>query len=463
MNRLLQAYFPVRTLCLLGSEIAFIFLAFAAAAVLQMGLDDTTRMLTHDQWVFKLGIITAMLVPCMYYFDLYDNVILGNRRELVARMVQAIGIVSLLLAFLYSFLPALQFGDGISLMGLLLGGAALIGARGLFLLINNSNRFHERSVILGDGRLAHLLAKAIQHRPELGLRIIDLRAERQNNGVSSAPSTQKDLTQLPEIVELHQIRRIILAPNDRRGHLPLELLLQLKKCGIRIDDGADLYEGITGKVALEIRTLSSLLFSRAFRPSKLRLIYKRTFSIVGAFVGLALCAPLMVLVAIAIRLESTGPIIFRQKRVGKDAKPFVLYKFRSMYSNSDQDQGSRPAAERDDRFTKVGRLIRRARIDELPQLYNILRGEMYFVGPRPFVGAHEDEFSVKIPFYSQRWAVRPGATGWAQVNRGYCVTVEDNAEKLAYDLFYIKNMSIGLDLFILFKTIKILLLGRGSR
>ena len=265
------------------------------------------------------------------------------------------------------------------------------------------------------------------------------------------------------LVESQRIRRIILATNDRRGKLPLELLLQLKKCGIRIDDGADLYEGITGKVPLEIRTLSSLLFSRAFRPSKLLLIYKRTFSIIGAFFGLLICAPLMAVVAIAIRLDSRGPVIFRQKRVGKDSRTFVLYKFRSMYIGLDQDQGQRPAAEGDTRFTRVGRLLRRARIDELPQLYNILRGEMYFVGPRPFLGAHEDALAAKIPFYGQRWAVRPGATGWAQVNRGYCATIDDNTEKLAYDLFYIKNMSIGLDLFILFKTIKILLLGRGSR
>ena len=463
MNRLLT-YFPLRTLCLVGSEVALVVLAFIGAMIVQFGVSDATRILTYEQGFFKLGIISAMFVVYLYYFDLYDNVVLNNRRELLGRMVQVIGTVSLTLALLYSLNPALLLAHGISLMGILLGGGALIGARGLFLLLNNSTHFVERSLVLGDGPLAHVVAREIKHRPELGIRIVGAfgAADSRNQGPISI--LRDCLADLPQIVELQHIKRIILTPSDRRGKLPLELLLQLKKRGIRIDDGAEFYESVTGKVPLEVLTLSSLLFSRAFRLSRLLLIYKRTFSILGAFLALLICAPLMAVVAIAIRLDSSGPAIFRQKRVGKDAKTFVLYKFRSMYSGgSEQDQNERPAIEGDDRFTRIGRWLRRTRIDELPQLYNILRGEMYFVGPRPFVRAHEDELAAKIPFYSQRWAVRPGATGWAQVNRGYCATVDDNAEKLAYDLFYIKNMSIGLDLFILFKTIKIMLLGRGSR
>lgn len=463
MNRLLHAYFPLRTLCLMGLEIALILLAFVAAMVLQTGVSGATHMLAYGQGILRFFVIAMLFLACMYYFDLYDSSVLSNRRELLARMVQSIGAISLVLAALYSVIPALQFDHDISVMGLVIGGAALAGARGLFLLANNSDRFHERSLILGNGALAHILKREIQHRPELGIRIVEVGGEQSNSALQRTSTVQDDLTQLPDVVNLQRITRIILAPNDRRGTLPLESLLQLKKRGIRIDDGADLYEGLTGKVPLEVRTLSSLLFSRAFRPNKVLLLYKRVFSIIGAFLGLFLCAPLMFLVAIAIRLDSPGPVIFRQKRVGKDAKPFVLYKFRSMYIGPDHDENQRPAAEKDDRFTKIGRWIRRARIDELPQLYNILRGEMYFVGPRPFVSAQEEELAVKIPFYRQRWSVRPGATGWAQVNRGYCATIDDNAEKLAYDLFYIKNMSIGLDLFILFKTVKILLLGRGSR
>jgi len=169
----------------------------------------------------------------------------------------------------------------------------------------------------------------------------------------------------------------------------------------------------------------------------------------------------MLLIVLAIRLDSPGPAIFRQKRVGRGGKTFTLYKFRSMFDGLQADH--RPAEKEDDRITRLGSVLRRTRLDELPQLYNILRGDMHFVGPRPFVPEQEHELVTAIPFYNQRWNVKPGATGWAQVNRAYCATVEDNAEKLAYDLFYIKNMSISLDLLILFKTIKILLLGRGGR
>jgi lipopolysaccharide/colanic/teichoic acid biosynthesis glycosyltransferase len=178
---------------------------------------------------------------------------------------------------------------------------------------------------------------------------------------------------------------------------------------------------------------------------------------------LIVLAPVMALVAVAIALDSPGPVIFRQERLGRAGRPFTLFKFRSMYVGADRDAQPSPAQRRDPRITRVGRWLRRTRLDELPQLFNILRGDMYFVGPRPFVANQEEDCARHIPFYRQRWAVKPGATGWAQVQRGYCVTLEDNAEKLAYDLYYIKNISLGLDLLILFKTLKILLLGRGGQ
>jgi lipopolysaccharide/colanic/teichoic acid biosynthesis glycosyltransferase len=170
----------------------------------------------------------------------------------------------------------------------------------------------------------------------------------------------------------------------------------------------------------------------------------------------------MLLAMIAIRLDSPGPAIFRQKRVGEHGKLFTVYKFRSMYDGSDRKE-LRPAEHGDNRITRVGKWLRRTRIDELPQLFNIVKGDMAFVGPRPFVPEQEEECAAKIPFYKERWLVKPGATGWAQINRGYNATLEDNREKLAYDLFYIKNVSLGLDLFIMFSTVKILLLGRGGR
>ena len=269
--------------------------------------------------------------------------------------------------------------------------------------------------------------------------------------------------QISEVVRTQGIRHVLVAMSDQRGKLPMDDLLSIKSEYARVQDGAEIYEKLTGKLPIESLRLSWLLFSPGFHTSRWLTMWKTIFSFVISLLLLVLCLPVMLLVAIAIRLDSPGPVVFQQKRVGKRGKTFTLYKFRSMYDGIDVGENHPPAAKGDDRVTRLGGLLRRTRLDELPQLYNIMRGDMHFVGPRPFVPAQEQELVKTIPFYSQRWNVKPGATGWAQINRGYCATIEDNSEKLAYDLFYIKNMSISLDLLILFKTLKTLVLGRGGR
>ncbi len=229
---------------------------------------------------------------------------------------------------------------------------------------------------------------------------------------------------------------------DRRGKLQVEKLLRLKTRGVYIQDGPEYYEGITGKIPLESLRLSWLLFSPGFHVRTALRLYKRMVSLIVGSVAIVLTSPLMLLAFIAIRLDSPGPAIFRQLRVGEHGKLFTVFKFRSMYDGSDKKK-LLPAEHGDSRVTRVGKWLRRMRIDELPQLFNIVKGDMAFVGPRPFVPEQEEECAAKIPFYRERWLVKPGATGWAQINRGYNVTLEDNHEKLAYDLFYIKNVSLG--------------------
>jgi len=253
---------------------------------------------------------------------------------------------------------------------------------------------------------------------------------------------------------------VVVTLGERRGRLPVDSLLDLKEQGVLVQEGSELFETITGKICLEALRPSMLLFSPAFEVSTLSLICKRLLSLVVSISTLLLTAPIMLLVSVAIKLDSPGPVIFRQKRVGYRGHLFTLYKFRSMRDGVD---GSRAAEEEDERITRVGRWLRSTRLDELPQLWNILRGDMHLVGPRPFVPEQEESLRASIPFYKLRWSVRPGATGWAQVNRGYCSTLEDNADKLAFDLFYIKHFSLGLDLLVLFKTVKIIMLGRGGR
>jgi exopolysaccharide biosynthesis polyprenyl glycosylphosphotransferase len=269
--------------------------------------------------------------------------------------------------------------------------------------------------------------------------------------------------QLSAVVKTRGIRHVLVAMSDQRGKLPMDELLCIKSQYARVQDGAEIYEKLTGKLPIESLRLSWLLFSPGFHTSRWLSVWKTVFSFLISLSLLLIILPVLLLVALAIRLDSPGPVVFRQKRVGKGGKTFTLYKFRSMFHGPDEGGNHRPAEEQDARITRLGRLLRRSRLDELPQLYNILRGDMHFVGPRPFVPDQEEELVKAIPFYNQRWNVKPGATGWAQINRGYCATIDDNAEKLAYDLFYIKNMSISLDLLILFKTLKILVLGRGGR
>jgi lipopolysaccharide/colanic/teichoic acid biosynthesis glycosyltransferase len=235
-----------------------------------------------------------------------------------------------------------------------------------------------------------------------------------------------------------------------------------RKGGVLVQDAEDLYEAIFDKVSVLANGPLSMT-KRAYNISGRIILYKEISSVIVAAAGLLLALPIMILTAIAIRLDSPGPAIFRQNRVGKKGQIFTLYKFRSMRQGVDRDGISPPAQKNDSRFTRVGRLIRRTRIDELPQLWNIVRGDMYLVGPRPFTVDMEDSLSRKIPDYGDRWLVKPGVTGWAQIRRPYCTSVEDNIDKLAHDLFYIKNMSVGFDLLIIFETFKILLLGRGAQ
>lgn len=430
--------------------------------MVRLGTNDATVMLHYEEGFLKILIFSGAFIFCMYYFDLYDSSILGNRREVYARLVQVLGVFYILVASVYYLYPSLGIGRGIIAIGLLFVGVILLLWRRLFLAVNSIPQFAERVLIFGDGPLAESLFAELGARPELGLRVVG-QLKSHENGTLRLSSGENSDDQFLNLIESYNAKKIVVSMNERRGNLPVQPLLQLKSRGISIQDGAKLYEAITGKLPIESLRMSWLLFSPDLELLHSLVIYKRASSVIWSAIGLILVSPLMALIALAIRLDSDGPAIFRQKRVGLHGEIFTLFKFRTMKNGVDQDENHHPAERKDSRFTRLGKLLRRTRMDELPQLFNILRGDMHFVGPRPFVPSQEREYVERIPYYRHRWAVKPGATGWAQVNRGYNFTIEDNRDKLAYDLFYIKNMSIGLDLFILFKTAKILLLGRGAQ
>jgi sugar transferase (PEP-CTERM system associated) len=460
MIRLFNAYFPTRTLLLTVTEALLVTLAFVGAVVLWAGTAlDADIYLLYENGLGRIGLVVGIFVLLMYYFDLYDSIVLSNRREVITRLVGVLGSAFVALSVLYYAFPEISLVGTTLWLGVGIVAVTVPAWRRLFFVLNRSERFSEQAILYGDGPLALPLMQEIGSRAELGVRVVGFVGE---STETASDLRRFDEDELEEVVEQHNVRRIVVTMGDRRGRLRLEELLRLKTRGVYIQDGPEYYESITGKIPLESVRLSWLVFSPGFHVRAALRLYKRLFSLVLSSLAIVITSPIMLLAAIAIRLDSPGPAIFLQQRVGENGKLFTCYKFRSMFAGSDKIKLT-PAEHEDPRVTRVGKWLRRTRVDELPQLFNIVKGDMAFVGPRPFVPEQEEEYAARIPFYRQRWLVKPGATGWAQINRGYNATLEDNKEKLAYDLFYIKNVSFGLDLFIMFSTIKILLLGRGGR
>jgi exopolysaccharide biosynthesis polyprenyl glycosylphosphotransferase len=447
---------PPRTTLLKLAEVLVVLTVMAGAFVMCTvgGLASLTAS------GIQAGVVGGVLLLCLYFVDFYEPEITTHRNQSVSRIVQSVGLTMLIIAPFPPMLAPTLNSPISALTGMLLAGISLSASRWLFAEIARRPAFSEAAVVWGSGALAANIIHELHRRPDIGIRILGIVDQK------FARDTFAGVRYLgtPELMwtmgGAGPIRRIIIAIDERRGSLPVEKLMEVKATGLSVEDGAELYEELTGKVWLGTFSVTRLLFSRKLQPSPARLLVKRVLSVLFAVITLLLTFPVMLITGLLIRLDSTGPVILRQTRVGQNGRHFTLFKFRSMKVNAGDHA---PATQNDPRCTRVGKWIRRLRIDELPQLFNILRGDMYFVGPRPFLPDQEASFVHEIPFYGQRWAVRPGATGWAQVHRDYCVSVEDNIEKLSYDLFYIKNLSMALDLLTLLKTVKVLLLGRGGR
>jgi sugar transferase (PEP-CTERM system associated) len=269
--------------------------------------------------------------------------------------------------------------------------------------------------------------------------------------------------QLAELIAQERIDQIVVTLPDRRGKLPLETLLACKMRGIEVTEGTTFYERVSGKILLEDLRPSWVIFSSGFTASPLVRLLKRLEDLCLASLGLLLTLPVMAVLAVLIKLDSRGPALFTQERLVQDGKAFTLFKFLSMFVEAEAATGPVFAGAHDPRVTRLGRFLRATRLDELPQLFNVLQGSMSIVGPRPERPFFVEQFAKEIPYYTQRLSVKPGVTGWAQVNYPYGATLEDAVEKLRLDLFYIKNMSLFLDLLIILKTVKIALLCHGAR
>lgn len=326
--------------------------------------------------------------------------------------------------------------------------------------------FTEKAIVLGSGGLARNILDEINSRKDLPYNIdlvIMHDRNQDNNDAFKVMPVNYGFDNICDIVEAEGIRSVIVALDERRGVFPYKELLDCKIKGIHIIDGESFYERITGKLLVEKINPSWLIFSDGFVKSRISKVTKRLVGVLLSTVMLIVFSPLILVVAVAIKLDSRGSAFFSQERLGEYGKVFAMHKFRSMDADAEKESGPVWAEEDDIRITRVGRIIRKLRIDEIPQLWNVFKGDMSFVGPRPERPFFVEKLKEIIPYYNERLSVKPGVTGWAQIKYAYSSSEEEALEKLKYDLYYIKNMSIVMDLIIIFHTVKIVLLGRGSR
>jgi sugar transferase (PEP-CTERM system associated) len=450
---------------LIIAEAVLVYGALVCAVYIRFGLIDGADELLQNNGFLKAALAAFFCLAAFYLFDLYDFLLMHDRRELVLRLIQALGLAWIVLAFSFYMFPALKLGRGVSVIALPIALTLMVGWRVSIHWLLGHPDFGERILIVGSGNLAVEVAREVLDRPDAGYRIVgfvgtdaDLIGKSLIN-----PRVIGTTEELDVIVKREHIDRIVVAMGERRGQLPTNKLLQLSLAGqVNIEEGASFYERITGRVSLNMVRPSWLIFSGRGRSTKIAEVARNVVHWLVALIGAILSLPIVLVTAVLIKLESKGPIFYRQERVGKNGRTFVLAKFRSMRVDAEAS-GPVWASKKDDRTTRVGRIIRKVRVDEIPQFWNILKGEMSFVGPRPERPHFVAQLAEEIPFYEQRHLIAPGLTGWAQIKYPYGASIEDARQKLQYDLFYIKNHGLFLDAIIMFETIKIILFGRGAQ
>ena len=457
--------FTLRSITLVACETVLILSAVAAGAYIRLG-DWAWDVLVKENGPVKILFVAGVTQVCLYYADLYDLRRMSDRRELFIRLAQAIAAASFLLALSYYWFPSLVIGRGVFAIAAVLVTLLIIGWRMAFEWLSGHVAPRERLLLVGTSPAAVVLAQELfARRSELGVEIvgfIDPNPSRIGDPVIN-PGVIGAIEDIPSIVRARNVDRVVVSLADARGKLPMEKLLEMKVDGVSFDHLASVYEEYTGKIAIENLRPSWFIFSPGFHKSRVLSASKRLLDLLCAAACLVVALPFMALIALAVKLTSPGPALYHQTRVGRHGHIFTVHKFRTMRVDAEAETGPVWAAKSgDSRVTRIGGSLRRTRLDELPQLWNVLKGEMSFVGPRPERPEFVSDLTREIPYYGQRHAMRPGITGWAQVRYTYGASVEDAMQKLQYDLYYIKNASVALDLFIVFETIKTVILQRGA-
>lgn len=465
MIRLFRQYFSSRKMLFVLGEGMLIYAAVTMAALFLRGMEANLIELLKENW-WRILLVMVVTQLSLYFNDLYELKSIDNTIEMATLLIQAIGITSILLSIVYFLWQKAMIGRWIFFASILLLVLFLLSWRILYAYAIHNKLFAEKTLIVGGGELAKDLLQEIRNRRDISYDIRGLITQAPSEKVPVIPSgipVRYGFDNICGLAEAEGVSSIIVALDQKRGVMPYKELLNCKLKGINIVDGETFYERITGKVLVEKISPSWLIFSDGFVKSKTSRFTKRIVGLCISTIMLILFSPFLGIVALAIMLDSRGPALFKQERVGEYGRIFTIYKFRSMRADAEKLTGPVWAENDDPRITRVGRWIRKLRIDEFPQLWNVLKGDMSFVGPRPERPFFVERLLKIVPYYNERFTVKPGVTGWAQIKYGYGSSDKDALEKLKYDLYYIKNMSLVMDLMVIFQTVKIVIMGRGSR
>jgi sugar transferase (PEP-CTERM system associated) len=401
----------------------------------------------------------------MYLLDLYNFRLSQTWGEVLFALAIAIGFVCIGIGLLSYAIPKFGVAGKMYYLSILIASVFLILWRILFEIYITRYASRENILIVGTGEVARQVGEEVRKRERLGFHLvgfINAPPAKSNPPAGGVGEVLGDPAQMDRIIERHDVDKVVVAITERRGEYPVKEMLALRVGGYQVVEWPGFFEKLSGRIPIDNLAPSFFIFNEGFRKSRILLSIRRVVSAVVAAVFLVLLLPFFLVVAVFIKLDSSGPVLYSQIRVGQNNKLIRIYKFRSMRSDAEKNGDAVWAVENDPRVTRVGRFLRKTRIDELPQLFNVLIGELEFVGPRPERPEFVEKLQAIIPYYALRHTVKPGLTGWAQVMFHYGSTIGDSKEKLQYDLFYIKNLSLKLDLLILFHTVKIVILGRGA-
>jgi exopolysaccharide biosynthesis polyprenyl glycosylphosphotransferase len=468
MIRIFRVFIPTTVVLLALSEMILLFgclCAGYAIAVARSNLEAPLEIfLLQENGILRISLAVATMMISLYFQDLYTDFRLTNRLVFLQQLIMVVGLTFLGQALLTYAHHDLMLSRFTMIYGCIVVLIVLPVWRMIYTSAAMKLLGHQTVLMIGGAAILEQIARRIAERPEQGSLVCGYLEEliEGQSPLEGIPMLGT-IADLERLVAVHRPDRIIVGMRERRQRLPVFKLLDLRMSGIHIEDAAHAYESLFGRISTRELRPSQLVFSTELGPSSSSVSLQNIYSLAFALIGTVLCLPLMAVVALLVKLTSKGPVLHSQTRVGLQGRIFTVYKFRSMFNNAEASTGAVWAVKDDPRITWIGKYLRRFRLDELPQFVNVLRGDMSMIGPRPERPEFTKTLCEQIPFYRQRLCVKPGLTGWAQINHKYGDTIEDTNTKLEYDLYYIKHISFALDMYILVNTAKTVLLGLGAQ